>query len=128
MSADPEWIPIEPDLKTILAQHPHPLNDLAEGRIPAVIMRRASTQNIVPHWLGDFTNAAYFTSRRFLAVTSLCRAWILVPAWAVIQRIRMSFFNMPAKLIACLEHCLMDLITQLSSYTIPCLNWLPPSA
>ena len=41
MPSTPEWIPVEPNLETILAQHPRPLKDLAEGRIPAVLMRRA---------------------------------------------------------------------------------------
>ena len=41
MPSDQEWMPIEPDIETILARHPHPLDDLASGCIPAVIMRQA---------------------------------------------------------------------------------------
>lgn len=35
------WLPAEPDLETILSCYPHPLEALADGNIPAVIIRRA---------------------------------------------------------------------------------------
>lgn len=41
MPSDRPWNPVEPDLDTILSCYPLPLIDLAEGRIPAVILRGA---------------------------------------------------------------------------------------
>lgn len=41
MSSDQTWTPVEPDLEAILSRHSRPLNDLSEGRIPAVILQRA---------------------------------------------------------------------------------------
>lgn len=41
MPSDQEWRPLGPDLKTIMEKSSRPLNELADGRIPAVIMRRA---------------------------------------------------------------------------------------
>ena len=39
--ADNNWIPSEPDLTTILAQHPQPLEALAAGDVPALVIRQA---------------------------------------------------------------------------------------
>ena len=41
MSASSSWFPVEPDVATALAQHDRPLDELAAGRIPAVILRNA---------------------------------------------------------------------------------------
>lgn len=35
------WIPIEPDIESVISQCDHPLDELAAGRIPAVILRNA---------------------------------------------------------------------------------------
>lgn len=35
------WVPAEPDLESILSSHEHPLEDLAEGRVPALVIRSA---------------------------------------------------------------------------------------
>ena len=35
------WVPAEPDLESILSSHKHPLEDLAEGRVPALVIRSA---------------------------------------------------------------------------------------
>ena len=47
MPSDQEWMPVEPDLETILTRHPRPLDDLASGCIPAVIMRQAFTVSLL---------------------------------------------------------------------------------
>jgi hypothetical protein len=41
MAQNGTWAPVEADLDTILAEHPRPLFDLVEGRVPAFIMRGA---------------------------------------------------------------------------------------
>ena len=41
MPSDRDWVPVEPDLETILAKYSRPMNDLAAGRIPAVLLRQA---------------------------------------------------------------------------------------
>ncbi len=41
MAADGNWVPVEADLETILARYPRPLDELAEGRVPTFVMRRA---------------------------------------------------------------------------------------
>jgi len=45
MPSGQEWMPVEPDLETILARHPRPLDDLASGCISAVIIRQAFKPN-----------------------------------------------------------------------------------
>jgi hypothetical protein len=40
-NAPPSWKPVEPDLATILSEHPAPLAELAAGSIPAIVLRGA---------------------------------------------------------------------------------------
>lgn len=41
MTSSNSWAPVEPDIETALAQHDRPLDELAAGQIPAVIIRNA---------------------------------------------------------------------------------------
>ncbi len=41
MPSSPEWVPLDPDLETVLSRDSDPLLALSEGRIPAIILRRA---------------------------------------------------------------------------------------
>lgn len=41
MSATTSWTPVEPDVETALAQYGRPLDELAAGNIPALVIRKA---------------------------------------------------------------------------------------
>jgi hypothetical protein len=40
MSANPNWLPAEPDLPTVLACYPDPVAALAAAEIPAIVLRQ----------------------------------------------------------------------------------------
>ena len=41
MPSSPEWVPLDPDLETVLSRDRDPLLALSQGRIPAIILRQA---------------------------------------------------------------------------------------